>query len=219
MQPETGWQPRPGSSFEGVVQALILHRRGNQTLLSKGLSIDHREVADEVEAYNVKICQAMGWSNYIEEGVVSPPPKPVALSQSVQHSVAVAAGQIKKIWAGVKTLNEWLDSGEPGVGQAQAEKRALVCKTCPKNEKGDWSRWFTAPAAEAIKRQIDKASNRKLSTMVDIDLNVCGICLCPLKLSVHVPLQIKLAHLSKEVEAELAQVRPPCWVIQEKHGR
>lgn len=219
LQPETGWTPRAFSSFEGIVQALIQHRKGNQSLLAKGLSTDHREVSKEVEDYNVKVCQAMGWVNYVETGVESSPPKPLALSQAAQSGVAAAAGQIRKIWAGVKTLDEWLDSGQPGVDKDLAEKRAQVCKACPKNEKGEWSRWFTAPASEAIKRQIEKASSRKLSTSVDSDLKVCGVCLCPLQLSVHVPIAIKLAHLSKDVEAELARVKPQCWVITEKDAR
>lgn len=217
LQPETGFKTRPFASFTSIVNAVCIHRRGNPTLLAKGLSDDPNVVAQEVEAFNVKLCLAMGWNNYLssDDGGAALPKSP-ALSQKAQSEVAAAAGHVRKIWAGVKTINEWLDSGDPGVDRAKAEARAAVCAACPRNEPGDWTRWFTAPASEAIKRQIEKAAGRNLKTSVDEKLNTCGVCLCPLKLSVHVPLEIKLAHLSPEVEAELRQVRPKCWVCTEK---
>lgn len=219
LQPETGFQPRPFSSFQGIVEAVIMHRRGNQALVAKGLSLDRRVVEQEVEQFNVKLCQAMGWTHYLEEVAPSPPPKSQALSQQSQQRLAAEAGVVKKIWQGVKTLHEWLESSDPGVERVKAEARAAVCAVCPKNEAGDFSRWFTAPASDVIKKQIEKAAGRNLSTSLDDKLNICRVCLCPLKLSVHVPLAIKLSHLSKEVEDELRQVTPPCWVCKEMDER
>lgn len=218
VQPEVPkWRPKSYSSFDSLVNQVIALRKGNSALLSKGLSTDWNTVANEVEQFNVKLCQNMGWTTYLAggAGAAVPYPKASAPVQS-QSEVAAAAGKVRKIWAGVRTINEWLDSTEPGVSQEQADKRAARCSLCKMNKEGDLSGWFTIPASEAIKRQLEKSAGRNLSTRLDSRLHLCTVCYCPLKLSVHVPLAIKLAHLSPEVEQELRQVKPTCWVIEEK---
>jgi hypothetical protein len=55
-------------------------------------------------------------------------------------------------------------------------------------------------------------SDRKLSTMVDAQLNVCVACLCPLKLKVHAPLEFIARHMDPETRAALD---PQCWMLAE----
>ncbi len=213
MQPETGWKPRPFSSFEGIVQAVINHRKGNQSLLAKGLSTEHREVQKEVEEFNVKVCQAMGWTGYIETDAGGSPPKSQALSQTAQSGVAAAAGQIRKIWAGLKTLDQWIDSGGPAVAAEESERRAAICVQCPLNGEGDFTKWFTIPASEAIRRQIGRMESRKLTTSHDSKLGICTACLCPMKLKVHAPFEFIKAHLSPEVIKDLDNGKN-CWILE-----
>ena len=55
------------------------------------------------------------------------PPKSKPPTPKEQEQVSVAGHKAAKIWSGVKTLNEWIDSGEPPVVQELASSRAFVC--------------------------------------------------------------------------------------------
>lgn len=227
LQPETNWKPRPHSSFTGIVQALIQHRKGNPALKNK-YPTDLRAVEDEVDAFNAKLAQKMGWTDYITESAGGAPrtffhPSPGLPRPPIQRTLAPAKDpnvlsavgeKIKKIWSGVKTIDQWLDSGISGVESSLSESRAAVCAACPKNTKGDFTSWFTAPAAAAIKRQIEKAQSKKFTTPHDEKLNVCDICLCPMKLKVHTPINFIQENMSPEVLAELKAV-PNCWIPKE----
>jgi len=215
VQPEVRtWRPKNYISFDQLVQQVIQLRKGNQALVAKGLATDYPTVASEVEQFNVRICQNMGWNNFLAGGEPAwEPPKSIPLSPQQKQGIVAAAGVVKKIWSGIRTLSEWYESREPGVPKEQSEARAKVCVACPLNEPGDFSKWFTIPAAEAIRRQISRFSDRHLSTTMDDKLHVCSACLCVNKLSVHVPIKLKLANLSPDVRAAL---HPSCWVQAEE---
>lgn len=214
LQPETKWRPSRFPSFDMLVQQVIAHRKGNPALAAK-YSTDARSVADELDAYCAAICAKNGWVNFIvsEDGLL-PPPKSEALLSEQQKHVAAAAGRVKKIWAGVRTLDDWLDSDEPPVAQDLSEKRAGICAACPLNGQGDFTKWFTKPAAEAIKRQLERVQEAKLETSFDDKIVVCEACLCPLKLKVHTPIKYIKAHLSPEVQEELKKGKD-CWILAE----
>lgn len=216
LQPETNWRPQRYASFDTIVNGLIAHRKGRPDLVAtKGWALDYDSVADEVDAFNAVICVRHGWNDYImgDEGV-APPPKPQALLQQEQKQIVAAAGRAKKIWAGVKTSNEWIDSGTPPVPKETSEFRAQTCAACPKNGKGDWTAWFTKPASEVIAKQLERISGMKLTTSVDDKLQVCEVCLCPLKVKVHTPVQYIKNHTTPEVMNELRAV-PNCWIPKE----
>lgn len=213
-QPETKFTARSGS-FDNIVQQVIAMRRANPSIAQqKGWSTDYNAVADEVDAFNAAICERMGWTNYIMQSAVSAPsPKFKALSPLDKKQLDVVAGKVKKVWQGVKSLHSWIESGEPAVDQAKSEARAAVCVACPLNGKGGLEDWFTKPASEAIRKQFSTLAERKLSTSLDDQLNVCSACLCPLKLLVQTPLKFKLAHMGEETRRAL---HPACWVLAEE---
>lgn len=220
-QPETKWDSRKTigmhPSFTVLTNAVVAHRLGNASVGDKTKwSTDPNTVADEIDHFCASFCQQMGWTKYIAIDAGGPPaPKSMPLSQSDLKQVSAAAGRVKKIWAGVKILSDWIDSGEPAVPQEQSTARAAVCKACTRfNGKGDFTRWFTAPAAESIRRQLEKVRDRQLATPHDEDINVCEACLCPLKLKVHTPIHFIKAHTSAEVLAEMSQ-NPDCWIVRE----
>lgn len=216
LVPETNWRPPKFASFSTIVSGLIAHRRGRPDLVAtKGWSLDYDTVADEVDAFNALICARHGWTDYImgNEGE-PPPPKSQALLAQEKEQIAVAAGRAKKLWSGIKVGRDWLDSGAPPVPKETSEIRARTCVACPKNGKGDFTSWFTKPASEVIAKQVERISGMRLATSVDAQLNVCGVCLCPMKVKVHAPLEYIRNHTSAEVQAELAKV-PGCWVIKE----
>lgn len=216
VQPEIKFQAPRFQSFSRLVNAVMAARAGNPHLVAKHhWALDYDSVANEVEAYNANVCAIMGWTDYITAPVGEPPPpkyRPPTAEQ--QKQVSAAGAKVRKIWAGVKTLNDWIDSGVPAVPQEKAEARAAVCVACPKNGQGDFTKWFTAPAAEAIRRQQEKLSSRKLATSLDDKLGVCEACLCPLRLKAWTPFPFIKAHLSEAVLRDL-ETAPACWIVVE----
>lgn len=217
--PETRWEAPNFASFDTVVNALIAHRQGNPALCAKHhWSTDRAAVENDVDSFNANMCVAMGWLDYVSMPTGEPPPpksKPPSPEEAAQ--VSAAGAKSAKIWSGVKTLNEWYDSKEPAVPTDLSTARAKACSECPFNEQGDYSRWFTTIAAEAIKRQVEKFSERKLTTPYDDKLATCKACLCVNKLSVHAPLKIKMAHMREDVYDEL-RTAPACWVVKENEA-
>lgn len=213
-QPETGFKIQ-GASFQSIVDQVVNNRKANPAIAqAKGLSTDPNVVAEEVDAFNAAICERMGWTQYIMVPTQAPPsPKFKALSPLAEKQLSAVAGKVKKVWQGVKSLNDWIESGLPAVPTEQSQKRAEVCAACLVNGKGGLEEWFTKPASEAIQKQFARLSERKLTTTVDDGLNVCTACLCPLKLLVHTPLEFKLSHMGPETRRALA---PQCWILQEE---
>lgn len=226
--PQLNWDSRKTlglhPSFDTLVRAVIAARRGNPHQTQKhGWSLDPATVAEEVEQFQVKVCLANGWMTYLtESGGGAPAPFSQPPSPQEQKRLGAAAAKARKLWAGLKTLNDWHESEEPAVPQAQSEQRASVCVKCPyNNTNGDLFSFFTTTAAAGIKRQIEKFADRKLATTLDDKLGVCaqdekdgnGGCLCVNKLSVHTPIELKLKHMMPETKAAL---HPSCWVLSEE---
>lgn len=176
---------------------------------------DRAGIENWVENYNASLCVAMGWDDFVaqDSGFAVPKWSPPRQQETLQ-SFAAAAAKAKELVAGARSLTEWEDSGDPPVPRDQATARALICTQCPKNEAGDWTRWFTVPAAEMIKRKIEKAQARALSTIHDEQLKLCSACYCPLQVKVHVPLPWITKRLTPEVMTRLREGKQ-CWVLAE----
>lgn len=214
VQPQTGWQSQGQQSFTGLVNSLIAHRLANPGLVKKhNWATDFESVANEVDAYNDARCRAHGWLNYVTGDQTVP--FPVAPRPFSPRRGVVVGTTLKHVSAGVKTLLDWLGSGGRPVEQALAEKRATVCMTCPQNGTGGLEHYFTVPASQAIKLQLEIKNDLKLATSHDAILNVCEACSCPLKLKVWCPLD----HILKEMdEATKAKLDPRCWILSEEGG-
>ena len=217
-QPQSNFTITAWRSFDSGVKEIIAHRRGNPYITRKhNLATDYQSVANEMDAFNAKICESNGWTEFIvQPASEAPPPKFKALSNFNTKQLSVAADKVKKVWQGVRSLNDWMDSKEPAVDKSLAQKRAEVCVNCPVNGKGGLEEWFTKPASEIIKRQFEKLSERNLKTTVDEKLGVCQACLCPLRLLTHVPLEFKLAHMGAETRKALDS---GCWILSEERDR
>ena len=123
---------------------------------------------------------------------------------------------IKEIWRvahGSPNPLGWYWSGRAPVPRGVAHSRAAACVNCPKNGKGPLTQWFTKRAAEVIGREIEKRSDRDMTTHFDGALGVCEVCYCPLKLKVHEPIDLVLKHLSPEEKTELWH---RCWISHEE---
>lgn len=217
-QPEVNWSSinvvGKSPSWETLVTAVVAMRNANPHHRDKHRwATDVESVANEVDSYNAKICMDNGWVTYVltvGAGFTSRPVQRPQLSPDVAGPIST----IKKLWAGLKTTGDWLDSGQPPVAIELAEKRAYVCSECPLNAKGEFTEWFTLPAANAIKRQIAKLSERNLTTTKDAQLQVCKACLCPLQLKVHTPMSFIQPHLTDQVTDSLKNGKD-CWILSE----
>lgn len=212
LQPETRWEAPTWQSFNVVVQALIEHRKANPALAKQhNWALDWETVAKEVDAYNDARCRAHGWLDFVSDGGAQP--VPFQFPQRPFAPVGVAAiASVKRVAAGVRTLLDWLGSGGRPVAKELANSRARVCVQCPQNGKGDWTRFFTKPASDQIKLQLEIRNDLKLETPDDDKLGVCEACLCPLKLKVWAP----LPHILKEMDNSTKEkLVPDCWILKE----
>ena len=201
-QPETNWFPTPWSSFDSCVAQIIAHRNGNAWLVSRnGWSTDPNAVADELDQYNAKICNEMGWTQYTGEGGPDPG-VPFTLARQ-KRAVQLAAG--------AKPMLKWSINGSV-VDEMLAAKRAAVCVGCPKNVKKKLFDYFTDAAAALIQSELEIRNGRKLSTPSDSELGICDACGCPLHLKVHCPIEFIANELPTNVRAELD---PRCWIPAE----
>ena len=214
---EVKWSA-PGNfpSFSKVCDALQQVIAANPFQAQKNKwPTDRKSIEDWVDIYNATLCARMGWDNYIAtEGAVTLPKTSPLHQQETLRSLASAAASAKALVAGAKSLTEWIDSGDPAVSEELSTHRAIICSGCPRNEEGDWTKWFTIPAAELIKRQVEKAQKRKLATPRDDQLYLCNACNCPLKLKVHVPIDWITKRLNDDQRAKLMTGKD-CWILSE----
>lgn len=213
LQPETGWSPRRFASFMSICNGLMQHRLGNKFLAEKHKwPTDLPTIQLEVEAYNVKVCLAHGWNDYLtkSEGEGDPQfPKFTAPPPSFLEKV-------RNVAVGAETLIEWIASGKEAVERDLADRRAMTCVVCPLNDPGDWTRWFTIPVTRAISKALEKRREWKLATISDDRLGVCSACTCPMKLKVHMPLDQILARIAPDT---MNRLDPKCWILEENNAK
>lgn len=213
---ELKWNaPSNFPSFDVVVQSLQSVVKANPFLAEKHQwPRDRAGIEEWVDAYNAMVCAKMGWDDYIvAEAGGTTFPKAQAPGHSLK-SLAAAAARAKALLSGAKTLISWLDSGDPPVPRDLAASRASACLTCPHNDPADLTAWFTVSVSELIHRQVQKLSDRSISTVHDPGLHVCDICYCPLKLKVQTPIKWILSELPAATLDKLKAV-PNCWVGKE----
>ena len=207
--PEVRWQSAPYSSFDTIVNQIFGIVRSNPELAAKhGWPADRPTIADWVDETNAAWCQQNGWTQYYVDGG-GPPPKPMA--PGLLERLKSVAGAVIKVERGIETLLDWETSGLPPVSEDLSNWRASICVQCPKNGKGDLTRWFTVPASEQIRSHMERLHKLELKTFHDEKLGVCEMCLCALKLKVHAPAELVKKHLDPALAKELP---PNCWMLK-----
>lgn len=204
--PQTNWKPAPFSSIDSIAQQLIQHRRGRPDLVAKhGWSLDLGQVTAEVTAYQVEICVQNGWNDYLLGGGEGtsffPPPQPSLLNR------------VRSVAGGAEVIIDWLKSGAEAVPSELSNNRAQTCSTCPMNQPGGFESWFTVPVSKAIRAAVEHRKEMNLSTSFDDQLQVCSVCLCPIKLKVHLDINRLLRDTPKATHDAFPQ---HCWIITEE---
>lgn len=211
VQPQTRWtNPMAMVGFDASVKAIIEHRRANKAITAKHrLSTDYDTVADELEAYTkarLGIPMA-GPPSFFQWG---------RSNQAKKEEVAAATNKwlrkISRLKTGVKTLRNWLGEGGVPVAKELSDQRSSVCSVCPKNIAGDWLSMFVKPVSKILMAQIEDRNNMRLSTPNDDRIGLCDACGCPLKLKVHVPVDVIRRHMEAP---EKEKLDPGCWILSE----
>jgi hypothetical protein len=220
FQPEINYRAPRNASFDVIVRGLIQARAANPVYVKKySWSLDYNVVADEVDRFNAKVCQAHGWDNFITQPTAPTIPKVKPLNQpAILQSLKENAAAAKALVAGAKTLIGWLDSGSAPVETQEATRRASICLECSHNNQNALGHWFTTPASELIRRQVQKMAERSITTIHDEKLNLCDVCLCPLRLKVHTPLDYILKEIPADILTRLKSV-PKCWVVEKSESQ
>lgn len=213
-QPETQWVPRVWAGFDEIVSTLIAHRKANQFLMQKhGWPIDVRTVEDEVDFFNARICQQMGWTDYYtSDGGAPPVPFQFPPPEAPAASPIPLKGKLSQLVAGKETLVEWISNGAEAVPQELANSRAATCARCKMNGKGDWTAYFTVPLSNAIRKELERRKQMNLSTPYDLQLGVCEACDCPLPLKIHMPIKSIRPRMS---ESAFSALWSECWIRNE----
>lgn len=203
-QPSTGWSaPTPkASTFDQTVQLIIKHRLANPAQTARNnLAIDPVSVGNELENFTrARLGMPPMGVNAVDPKALAPRPLP----QGVAAAVAAAG----KMADGVALLLDWLPDGV-AVQKSLSERRGGVCATCPQNSDKAFGSWFTEPVSARLKKMVEARIDLDLTTPYDDKLGVCGVCLCPMKLKVHVPLDFILAHTKPATMAEFPE---HCWI-------
>ena len=214
LQPEAGQTEEVVGSFNFVVEQVIRLRQANPFLCERhGWSTEVAAVEAEVDAYNTARCIAGGWLDFVvmEDGNNAPLYQIPAQKKTNKGLFQSAVGSIKHVAAGVAVLIDWLGNGAKPVEQALADSRAATCSDCPKNDGGDFTRYFTEFVANKIRTQLEIRGDLQLRTPSDESLTVCSACDCPLKLKVWVPIEHVMLHTPDDVRAKLD---PRCWILK-----
>lgn len=190
-----------------MCQALQQHRLSNPRF---NLPTDLGQIEAEVDTSNaMRVAKIPNSDEYIMSDQAPAPKLPAPKTLGQLQSVA---GAVSKVERGIETILDFEVSGGKPVEYEQAWKRAVICVSCPKNGKGDFTRWFTVPASERIRKHIEVKNQRGLTTPVDNSLGVCEACLCPLKLKVHFPTDFIVKHMDSTT---LNALDPRCWILEE----
>lgn len=203
--PEIKWKSTPGVSLETHANAAESVAKANPFLAKKyNWPTTHEGWLDKIDQENAARIRAMGpsFAHFITEGGGGGPfPESRSPLQFAGRAVA-----------GASVLAEMWGKEGPIRDRDLANRRAATCVTCPKHDKGDWTRWFTKPAQALIIKSLAMVKDLDLRTDHDSELQVCTACGCPMKGKVWARLEHILKHIPAEDKAELD---PGCWILKE----
>lgn len=206
-QPETGWNSNPWVGFTDVVEQIINHRRANPRFK---LSVAREHVEWELEQFTVSRLQSIPSGDQFLINAAQAPPPPNFQPPPQPRARPVAAGGVKKAKAGASLMLDWLGDGLTPAPRDEAEARAKVCVTCPKNTAPNALQKGYSWLASGLGLLIEAKNDLKLATSLDDKLHTCSVCDCSLVLKVHAPMQ----HVQKNTPEEVRKNLPAhCWII------
>ena len=136
------------------------------------------------------------------------------LCQSMPAGICTQVGQVPyvdrslgfdHVIAGTKTIIGWMTAGFSTIPKAEADKRAVVCASCPYNKP------IEGCVACRVSALIDTVRSVAGAQVTDGDhyLHGCQMCGCSLKAKVWVPLEVLRNHVTVEQNTALPEW---CWL-------
>ncbi len=177
---------------------------------SLGLPTDRLAAENFVDQQNALRCLTIPGADSYIRGEGGQSVRETKKSATLLKPIVAVADKVRLLTAGRALLADWDEQGAVPVSPVESNRRAAICAGCPENQAGDLTRWFTVPASEAIRRQIEEVQDLDLKTTHDEQLHICQACLCPLRLKVHVPLDLIRKHLSAQAKSGLDA---RCWIL------
>jgi hypothetical protein len=177
--PETQ-QRVSAASLNELISAAESHRKSNKLPVSQDFRF---ELEDQ-------LCSAMppGTCKH-EAGVAYSGPRRLTFADVVSAT---------------KTLGGWFIKGAPKVAQAEADRRAKICLSCPMNQNFDGC----TSCAEKDLREVMVGFMGDSKTEYDANLWTCFSCGCTLKAAIWFPLDLLKKNMTTEVKAMLPK---HCW--------
>ena len=208
VAPPTGWHcfvSETGQRFEALIFSALVDAVAHH-LSTRGL--DPAEAAQRIHTTTAKVLVAKGHAALVD--LPEPPARPVeVVNRTVAQYASGAKAKMLKWWAESPIkglLHGRFERGESVfVDQAEADRRALVCATCPKNViptgKGWLRAWTDDKMLECVMDQRTAYHNQ---------LGVCGACSCELRAAVWWPADILRAVTPKK---DIPKFPPAadCW--------
>lgn len=111
----------------------------------------------------------------------------------------------KSMERGVEVILDWLGDGAEIVDRSVAQSRANTCLECPLNRPGSIA---VKSVAAAIRKHVEVKNKLGIRVEGEKSLHECGICLCSLRLKVHVPAVLIKRHM---IPGERDQFPDYCW--------
>ena len=213
----TGWNSvkQIGShpSFDRLVNELLTHRLGNPRYKDKWKT-SRAGVEQDVEQYQVKICQSNGYWDFITDAEIAASPPPKVLPPS--SLAGAAAGVIKKSAVPIRIVVDWIGNDLIPVDIKLAEQRAESCAACPFNDPDpNFLQRIGALAAKEVAHLIEVKHDLSLRTSLDDKIHTCSVCDCHLPLKIWVPLKHLKNYTSDDVRSRLWD---HCWIKKELNG-
>jgi hypothetical protein len=219
LQPETGFEPIPWSSFDSICRQLLTHRQGNPWLAQKHKwPMALNAIATQVDAYNAKLCEAHGWHAFIVKDNDAQPDFPTpSLPRPNEDALPAAVaptlvGKVHRAVGGAHLLYDWLGSGMQPVAKELALARSVVCLKCPLNRLGDFWQRLEGTIAENIRSLVAIKNDMILTLPDEKKLYSCKACDCWLPLKAWVPIEF----IKDSTDAETMQkFHKSCWIPKE----
>lgn len=123
------------------------------------------------------------------------------------------AEQARSIPRGLEVIKNWLGEGGTVVHEILAQKRANICLACPCNQKGSI---LKAAFAEAVRFHLEVKNQLGIRVQGEKSLGECSVCMCQLRLKVHVPIETVHRHMMPGEREILLEKAPQCWQINER---
>lgn len=199
-QPETGFTFR-SDVFTTTRDAIIADRQRNPR---HKLRTDPEHVEFEMEQrYTAKLRAMPGGEQWLA-------PTPEDASPPVFRRPQPRAGRVAAIGETAKAgISLFLDAFGPSletVPREISEERSKICAACPQNKPGNT---LVHMAGSGLKMLLEAKADMKLETSNDDKLNDCAVCLCNLKVKVHVVLPYILEKTTPE---QMNNLPPNCWI-------